>query len=680
MAASPNSSDPLLAPVQIGSRLTANRIMFGPHETNLGDGRAFSARHVGYYRQRAIGGAGILVTETASVHPSDWPYERCPAAWEAASGWREIGAVCGAEGTLVVASLGHSGGQGSSAYHQRPLFAPSDEPEVNTREVPKIMEPEDISAVIEGFADSAKIAVDAGLAGVEVNAGQHSLARQFLSGLTNRREDRYGTDKLAFLREVLAAVRALLGPQPLLGLRLSCDELAPWAGITPEAAVASIPELAAAVDYLVVVRGGIFSVAETRPTLHHPPGFNLDLTGQVVKAAGPTPVFAQGSIVDLDQARLAVETGTCSGVEMTRAQIADPDLVAKLKTGNASQVRPCTLCNQLCQVRDNRNPILGCVVNPRAGHETTDHAVGSDRAVGLAPTPAAAKQPSVLVVGAGPAGLEAARVAAINGRSVRLVERGPLVGGMALVAARAPANSRLKLAVRWLEAECIRHGVTIDVAVELGPDDVAAFSGDVILATGSVPGLPSYQTDQAVTVDVAEMFAHPDFGVPAGSSVAVWDPVGGPIGVAAAELLADAGHTVHYLTPDAIAGNLLALSGDLAGSNVRLQQAGVTIHRRVKLRSFGNGRAELEHSFTAERFKIPVAALIDAGPRLPGTSLADALATTTAPQPIVVGDAVAPRSVAEAIREGRNAALLITNSTFTAGAAIAGAPTGGADR
>jgi 2,4-dienoyl-CoA reductase (NADPH2) len=207
-------------------------VLFGPHETNLGDGRRFSARHAAYYGRRAAGGAGVIVTETASVHGSDWPYERAPLA---AEGWGEVLAACRPHGALVLAGLGHAGGQGSSAYHHQALWAPSRVPDVVTREVPMAVEQPEIDALVAAFGAAAALAAAADLDGVEVDAGQHSILRQFLSGLTNHRTDGYGADRVRLLREVLDAVRTGLGDDRVVGLRLCCDELAPWAGITPAA-------------------------------------------------------------------------------------------------------------------------------------------------------------------------------------------------------------------------------------------------------------------------------------------------------------------------------------------------------------------------------------------------------------------------------------------------------------
>ncbi|HEX6787075.1 MAG TPA: 2,4-dienoyl-CoA reductase, partial [Acidimicrobiales bacterium] len=359
----------LLTPVRLGSRTAGNRVLFGPHVTNLGDDdRALTGRHLAYYRRRALGGCGTIVIEEASVHESDWPYERAPLAERCADGWTRIATALQSEGALAVAALGHAGGQGSSAYSQRALWAPSRVPEVNSREVPKWMEPEDIAAVVTGFHAAAGLAAAAGLDGVEVNAGQHSLIRQFLSGLTNQRSDEWGTDRLRFARDVLATVRRALGPDRVLGLRLSGDELAPWAGITPDQAPAIAAELTATVDYVVVVRGAIYSVEKTRPDFHEPPGFNIELCRAVRQVAPDgVAVVLQGSVVDVGQAGWALDDGVADVVEMTRAQIADPDLVAKLRAGTPERIRPCILCNQTCQVRDARNPIVTCVGEPTSG-------------------------------------------------------------------------------------------------------------------------------------------------------------------------------------------------------------------------------------------------------------------------------------------------------------------------
>lgn len=634
----------LLTPIALGSRTAPNRVLFGPHVTNLGaDDRSMTSRHVAYYERRARGGCGTVVVEGASVHPSDWPYERAPLAERCGPGWSAIVEASRPHGSLVIASLDHAGGQGSSAYSQAPLWAPSRVPEVNTREVPKWMEDDDITAVIDGFGAAAALAADSDLDGVEINAGQHSLVRQFLSGLTNQRDDEWGGDRLLFARRVVEAVRSGAGGR-VVGLRLSCDELAPWAGITPEMA----PEIATALaaeglDYLVVTRGSIYSAEKTRPDFHEPTGFNVDVCRAVrgrVRAAGhDTAVFLQGSVVDVGQAEWALgghdDPALCDGVEMTRAQIADPDLVDKAASGDADRIRPCTRCNQVCQVRDARNPIVTCIAEPTSGRETED----PDWYV-PAPHPR-----RVVVIGAGPAGLEAARVAQLRGHDVTVVDEADDVGGLARVAG---PNAAL---VDWWRHEHallgtdIRCGTTLDDEIgSLGLDDRTV----IVQATGSLPGRRSYTVAAgAVTVfDVADV--RRGAPLPEEGTVVLFDPIGGPIAVALAEEL---GERAVLVTQDNIAGNELSRSGDLAPANSRLQQRGVRIERRTLLREVTTDGVEVEDRYSGARRSIPCAAVVDCGFRLP-----------TEPHEIAtvrIGDAVAPRTVHEAVLEARRAALAI---------------------
>ncbi len=642
----------LTEPVDLGPRRAPSRVMFGPHETNLGRFRSISARHVAYYARRAAGGSGVIVTETASVHSSDWPYERAPLAADCGPGWVQTAAACAPHGTLVLAGLGHAGMQGSSAFSQSALWAPSRVPDAGSRELPMEMASLEIDALVDSFAAAAGLAAGSGLDGVEINAGQHSLLRQFHSGLTNQRGDEYGADRLLLTERVLRAVRGALGTGRVLGLRLCCDELAPWAGVTPELAAGQAARLAGLVDYLVVVRGSIYSVSATRPDLHTEPGFAVELCRQVRAAVdGAIPVVWQGSVVDPGQAGQAVRDGAADLVEMTRAQITDPDLVARLRGGDAGRIRPCLLCNQACMVRDNRNPVITCVIEPGSGHELDSGDIaGTDQ-----------RPSTVLVVGGGPAGMEAARVAAERGHQVRLAERGLALGGMLATAAGVHGRQRLGVAVDWWRRELRRLGVTVSLEHEVTAselDDALASGVRVVLATGSVPGPRDYRvTPGAQVVEAADLLALVSSAtldqLPGGRAV-VFDPVGGPAGVGIAELLAAHGRPTSIVTQDQVAGTQLAITGDLAEANSRLQRAGVARELRSLLREVAGDHVLLEDRWTGEQRTVDCGFVVHCGHRLPEQAL-----YLHRPGTLRAGDCVAPRTVLEAVLEARRAALAI---------------------
>lgn len=702
-------------------------MLFGPHETNLGNAaREITDGHVAYYAARAAGGAGIVVTEPASVHASDHPYAYAPAAFPpaapvaslgsagtsarvemqpggncgspepaelhlgdrdgarvpAAAGWAAVVAACRPYGTLVLAGLAHAGGQGSSAHSGHPLWAPSSVPDVVSREVPVAMGAAEIDAVVRGFADAARAAVDSGVDGVEISAGQHSLLRQFCSGLTNHRDDAYGRDRALLLREVLDAVRAAIGPDPLLAVRLCVDELAPWAGVTGDDGLAIARAVADRVDLLVPVVGSALSVAATRPDLHTPEAFLRGRCGGLRRAvAGATTVVLAGSVATPALAEEALTSGEADIVEMTRAQIADPRLVALARAGTPERIRPCLLTNALAAARDPRNPVVGDELEPRSGHERTDP--DPDTVPPRSAERGVAPRRAVLVVGGGPAGLEAARTLALCGHPVTLHERADRLGGLLPAAAVLPGRDRLALAAPWWAAELDRLGVDVRLGSEVDAATlVAARERGVaeVLATGSrssppvvdadVPVLAGAELCAGVARSVGVVAVLDSARVPRNAPVLVVDPLGDWTGPGVAELLAGAGYRVVLSTPDAVAGHQLGRCGDMAAANARLERAGVRRALFTRPGAVRGGVAELVDVHTAAVTTVPCAAVVDCGPRLPQDAL------PALPGCHLAGDRVAPRTLAEAVREGRRAAFALAEAKAKAtagGTAHAGA-------
>jgi 2,4-dienoyl-CoA reductase (NADPH2) len=301
-------------------------------------------------------------------------------------------------------------------------------------------------------------------------------------------------------------------------------------------------------------------------------------------------------------------------------------------------------------VRDARNPIVTCVGEPTSGRETEDPDWYE------ATTPRA-----VTVVGAGPAGLECARVALTRGHRVRIIEQRDRAGGVAAIAGPGGAL------VAWLEAECRRLGASIELsksrrigtdsvhtaanATTAGSSDVVWSDGVWVICTGGRPGARTFEADpDAIVIDVVAFYEGAP--LPDDGPIVVHDPIGGPIAVAVAERL---GSRAVLVTPDLIAGNELSRSGDLAPANVRLQQSGVRIEKRAILRSVHADHIEVDDRFTGARRRIDSVAVIDCGYRLP----ADDDSEMAGLRHVRAGDCVAPRTLHEAILEGRRAALAI---------------------
>jgi mycofactocin system FadH/OYE family oxidoreductase 2 len=644
----------LFESVRLGQRIAPNRLAFTAHTTNLAVDGLPSEWQARYYARRAAGGVGLIVIEEVSVHPSNHPYQRVVRGYDEAvvPGYRRIAGAIHQHGSLALVQLNHAGMQGTGSIQKQVLWAPSAIANPATLEMPKVMEAEDIAAVIAGFARAAQLAIAGGFDGVEINAGQYSLVRQFLSGLTNQRGDAYGgtPEKRAhFALEVIQAVRAAVGAQAVVGLRLCGDEFAPWAGITPDEAPALARTLtqSGAVDYLSVVVGSLYSVYKTRAGMHTEPGYALDLARRV-RHAVTVPVYATGSLVDPGMAAEAIASGAADGVEMTRALIADPDLLHKLRQHRVDAIRPCIRCNQDCVVRSAQNAIVSCIHNPEAGYEAD-----------FPPLVAADHPRRLLIIGGGPAGMETARIAALRGYRVVLLERTDQLGGTPRLVARAPQRTPMGLIADWLAGQLAQLDVEVQLAVEATRELVCTINADVVvLATGARPrpveSLPGGDLPHVYTVrDV--LMGH----VTGTGRVAIIDSQGSYPAIDAAQMLAAAGRPVTIVTEDLFVSAQLISSGEFHPWYQRAAALGIEFRPLTKVLAIESEALVVRHRFGTRQERIEgIATVVVANDELAEDRLYHDLKDIV---PILhrVGDCLAPRRVLHAILEGNRVARAI---------------------
>ena len=557
----------LFSPFRVGPVTLANRVVFSAHLTNYAEDGRPSVQHAAYYAARAAGGVGLIITEEHSTHPSDWPYEKLIHGFNPAvvEGYRRITDAVHAHRVPIFAQLNHNGGQASSLYSRLPVLAPSPVPDPLFREVPKAVDDRDIAEIIAGYALVARHCAEGGFDGVELQCSHSSIVRGFLSPATNKRTDSYGgslANRSRLLLDIVSAVRDAIGPGLALGVRLCGDELIEGGIKLDEAVeVARLVEATGQVDYINTSIGVATSTLfMIEASMAVPPGYALFIAN-AMRQAVKLPVVGVGRIKDPVQAERALAEGHCDLVGVVRGQIADPEFMAKARSGNVSDIRTCLSCNQECVGRMGLNHTLGCIENPRAGNESV-------------PLPAPRRRGRrVLVVGGGPGGLQAAATAAQRGHQVTLLERSPVTGGQAALAATVPSRAEFLDLPRNLLAECKRHGVEVRTGVDATADALTAEKPDVVvLATGARPKAPYWAGGLPQVVDVRDVLE--GRAAPSGD-VLVIDELGFHQATSVAELLADRGCRVRISTPGMVVGQDLGVTLDMEMFQVRAHHKGI---------------------------------------------------------------------------------------------------------
>jgi len=651
----------LYTPLALGPVTVANRIVFSAHLTNYAvEGRP-SEQHAAYYAERARGGTGLIITEEHSTHPTDWPYEKLIHGFHAdvLPGYRRITEAVHAHGTPIFAQINHNGGQASSMYSRRPVWAPSPVADPLFREVPKAIDTAEIAEVVAGYAEVAERCAEGGFDGIELQCSHSSIVRGFLSPVTNARSDDYGgslANRARLLLELVDAVRDAIGPGLALGVRICGDELIEGGTTIDDAIrIARMVEATGKVDYLNTSIGvATASLFMIEASMHVPPGYASFIPSALRKATN-LPVVGVGRIKDPLQAERALAEGHCDLVGVVRGQIADANFAAKSRSENVEDVRLCLSCNQECVGRMGLNRWLGCIENPRTGKESTR--------IGLSHQTKARLR--VLVAGAGPAGLQAALAAARNGHTVTVFEAGSHPGGAVRLAASVPNRAELGDLVRNQLAEATRNGVDIRYGARVTPLDVDRYAADrVVVATGARAARPWWAPAEADRiVDVTAVL---EGTVAPTGSVVVIDEIGFHHATSVAELLADRGCEVEVITPGMVVGQDLGITLDLEQWWIRASAKHITQSIELVAQGFelpgddatNPGTLQLLHHPTGVMQTRTPDWVVLAVPAVPADDLYHSLRGAGVPVRRA-GDCVAPRRAHAAVIEGERVGAAI---------------------
>lgn len=538
--------DPLLQPFRLKSLTLRNRIVSTSHEPAYAHDGMPKERYRRYHVEKARGGVGLtMIGGSAVVSPDSPPafgnlllYRDEIVPWLA-----ELAQEVHEHGAAVMTQVTHLGRRTSNYTGDwLPLVHPSGLREPAHRSFPKVAETWDLDRIVTDYADAAARCAQAGLDGIELQHYGH-LLDGFLSPLTNRRSDQLGGSlehRMSFPRRVIRAVREAVGEDFVVGIRMSMDEDHPDGLLQQQAMTALRHYVADGIDFISVVKGTIESdvtLARVIPSMGTPAAPFLDLAGQV-RAAVDIPVMHAARISDVATARHAINAGLLDLVGMTRAQMADPYLVAKLAAGQEDRIRPCVGANYCLDAIYESGEAI-CIHNPATGRELSlPHRI--PRATWAARR--------AVVIGAGPAGLEAARVLGERGHAVVVLEAADAPGGQVRLAASAPRRRDLIGIIDWRVAEARRAGVEFRFGAYAEPEDVLAQDPDlVIVATGGTPDRSFLEVGQDLVHDTWDVM---DGSLRPVGKVLVYDDNGAEPALDATEKLALAGAQVHYVTPE----------------------------------------------------------------------------------------------------------------------------------
>jgi len=544
--ASANPNDPLLQPFQLKHLRLKNRIMITSHEPAYPENGMPKERYRAYHVERAKAGIALTMTAGSAAVSRDSPpvFNNILAYKDEVVPWmKDLTDACHEHGAAVMIQLTHLGRRTSwSKADWLPVVSPSHHREASHRAFPKKMEDWDIDRIIKDYADAAERMHAAGVDGLELEAYGH-LMDQFWSPSTNTLDAPFGgpmENRVRFTLEVIKAIRARVGKEFILGVRGVADEVRPG-GLTADEGLGIARYLAKSgmVDFLNIIRGHIDTDAgltDVIPVQGMRSAPHLDFAGGIRQQLD-IPIFHGAKIQDVNTARFAIESGKLDMVGMTRAHMADPHIVRKIMIGREDTIRPCVGAN-FCLDRIYQGGEAYCIHNPATGRELT-----MPHALEKAPSPR-----KIVVVGAGPSGLEAARVASERGHHVVVLEAASKPGGQIRLTALSQRRKEMISIIDWRMARCEEQGVSFRFNTLADPSTVLAEKPDVIIiATGGLPHTEVLSAGNELVVsawDILSGDAKP------GKNVLLYDDAGDHAALQAADVIAHTGATLEVMTPD----------------------------------------------------------------------------------------------------------------------------------
>jgi 2,4-dienoyl-CoA reductase-like NADH-dependent reductase (Old Yellow Enzyme family)/thioredoxin reductase len=656
--------DNIFQPLELRHRRLDNRVVFGAHTANMSDLGLPGERHRAYYEERAIGGAAMIVVEPMPVHATAvltrGNFRHCDD--EVIPHFRKITDAVHSHGTTILQQLYHVGQHGDSALSFMPHWSPSGLASYHDSDGSHAMREAEIMEVIDCFTRAAQRCQAAGFDGVDIFAAYHSLLDQFWTTWSNKRDDQWGgslANRCRLSLSIINSIRAACGEDFIIGISIGYAENTPFVmSLKDFQEVISLHDRTGNLDYVSCGSGNYVDYDRVMPTFVHGEKQGVPLAAALKQTVTQAKVTAESHIRTPENADYTIASGDSDLVSIVRGQIADPHLVSKARAGRAEDIRGCISCNQMCWGRRSRDYWISCLINPSAGREFEWHGDRFEKT----DTPK-----NVLVIGGGPAGMEAARVAAERGHRVTLAEALGELGGQFRLAGLAPRRGQITELIGWYLRQFENLGVEVRYFSAMDEDEILEFGADeVVLASGSMPDglakqrwlpeaeeLPGLENGnvypcEEVFRDQAEL----------GKAVIVIDEGGNWRGTGTAWYLADKGHEVTIVTPDPMIGKELTHTTSDIQIRSSLAKLGARFILESVVEHWHGDRAEIRSLLDGSTASVAASAIVTATTNVVYNEVELALAQTDL-QFHVIGDAAAPRQAPYAFHDGRKIGLAI---------------------